>query len=93
MINQLNLSQHRMDWYAGENLPADQFPQALASAAKYFAVKYGIAPSRAWIHKSQLSGQLALAAKDLGIVIIEISIAYNINHILLSIGEDHHGKE
>lgn len=85
MLNRLHLL--RMDW--GIRVDPDspippQVAAALAQAARYYLNKYGTDPTRAWIHQSQVSGPLALAADNLGIEIIEISTPYNVNHIMLS---------
>jgi len=86
-----NLKHYWMDWAVlnpgKRKLTPDQFSQALADAAKYYAVKFGIDPTRAQIHESQQSGQLALMAEDLEISIQYISTAYNYNHIMLNCGD------
>ncbi len=82
------LSQYKFDWGIRVDpdvpLTEKQFSLALADAANYYAVKFGINPTRAWIHESQQSGQLALMAEPLGIEIITTLTDYNINHIMLS---------
>lgn len=87
IINQETLSKYRMDWGVRvdhtQPLTDRQFSQALADAVKYYAVKFDINPTRAWIHQSQLSDQLALMAQSLGVKIITTLTAYNINHIML----------
>jgi len=61
-----------------------QIAAALAQAAKLYAVKFGVNPTRALIHNSQLSDELAVAADDLGILLESISKAYNKNRFWLS---------
>jgi len=81
------LSQYWLDW--GFNLdpqqPANsQIAAALASAAKCYAVKFGKKPTRALIHNSQLSDELAVVANQLGLSLETISKAYNKNRFWLS---------
>ena len=88
-----NLSDYWMDWgiinpdKKRKVLTPDQLSQALADAAKYYAVKFGTDPTRAIIHESQQSGQLALIAEQLEISIQTTSTAYNYNHIMLNSGD------
>lgn len=82
-----DLYKSKMDWGIRVDPQSPEPPQiaaALAQAARYYLNKFGTDPTRAWIHQSQVSGPLALAADNLGIEIIEISTPYNINHIMLS---------
>lgn len=87
-ISTETLSIHWLDWGISvdpdQPLSDNQFSQALADAANYYAVRFGIYPTRARIHKSQQSGQLALMAEPLGIEIVTTLTDYNINHIMLS---------
>lgn len=88
----MDMSNYWMDWALinpdkKKKTTPDQLSQALADAAKYYAVKFGIDPTRAKIHESQQSGQLALMAEQLEITIQYIPTAYNYNHILLSCGD------
>jgi len=82
-----DLSAHWLDWgfIPDRNKPRNsQISEALADASKQYAVKFGINPTRARIHNSQCCDALAVVAGNLGIEIILVSTAYNVNHILLS---------
>lgn len=82
------LEQYWMDWGfdPDPNNMAESTAQALASAVRYYAVKFGTDPTRAKIHNSQLNDELAVVAHDLGITLFSTTTAYNINHLLLSCG-------
>lgn len=88
IINAEILSKYKFDWGIRVDpdrpLSDEQFSQALADAVKYYAVKFGMNPTRAWIHESQVSGQLALMADLLVVKIVTTATDYNINHIMLS---------
>lgn len=65
--------------------PTDkQITEALAEAVQCYAVKFGKNPTRALIHSSQLSDQLAAAANELGVSLFSTSKAYNKNRVWLS---------
>jgi len=86
MTNKL-LTHYWLDWgfNLDPNQPADpQIAAALAQAAKLYAVKFGVNPTRALIHNSQLSDELAVAADVLDIQLESIARAYNKNRFWLS---------